>query len=161
MEYSLDLARAVKNIKQNTSFLNQLKRRQPKSLDDQFHEMHGTVFEEIDCLKCANCCKTTSPIFIHSDIERISKKLRMSVFDFTKQYLRIDDDGDYVLQSSPCAFLAEDNTCDIYDQRPRACREYPHTDRKRMYQIMDITTKNTLICPAVVRIVERLQAIIK
>jgi len=159
MEYLSDLARAIKNKKQNATFLSNLKRKQPKNLDDQFHESHQVVFEEIDCLKCANCCKTTSPIFIHSDIERISKKLRMPVLDFTKQYLRIDGDGDHVLQTSPCVFLAEDNTCDIYDYRPRACREYPHTDRKRMYQIMDLTTKNTIICPAVIRIVERIQSV--
>jgi Fe-S-cluster containining protein len=52
--------------------------------------------------------------------------------------------------------LLPDNTCAVYEDRPLACREYPHTDRKNMYQIMDLTTQNTLICPAVASIVEKI-----
>jgi hypothetical protein len=75
---------------------------------------------------------------------------------FIETYLTIDEDRDYVLQSTPCPFLGEDNKCFVYEHRPKACREYPHTNRKRMYQIMDITLKNTLVCPAVARIVVRI-----
>ncbi|MEY4803795.1 MAG: hypothetical protein RL331_308, partial [Bacteroidota bacterium] len=52
--------------------------------------------------------------------------------------------------------LLPGNTCAVYDDRPLACREYPHTDRKNMYQIMDLTAQNTLICPAVASIVEKI-----
>ncbi len=31
---------------------------------------------------------------------------------------------------SPCPFLGDDNYCSVYEARPKACREYPHTDRK-------------------------------
>ena len=75
---------------------------------------------------------------------------------FTEKYLRLDDDNDYVLQKSPCSFLNEDNTCQVYDVRPLACREYPHTDRKNVTQIMDLTIKNTEVCPAVARIVKQI-----
>jgi Fe-S-cluster containining protein len=73
--------------------------------------------------------------------------------EFVKNYLKMDEEKDYVLQSSPCAFLGNDNKCDIYEFRPLACREYPHTDRKNMHQILDLTVKNTEICPAVADIV--------
>ena len=76
---------------------------------------------------------------------------------FIEKYLRVDEDNDYVLKSSPCTFLGEDNMCSIYESRPKACREYPHTDRKKMVQITDLTYKNTLVCPAVLEIVERLR----
>jgi hypothetical protein len=66
----------------------------------------------------------------------------------------IDDDKDYVLKSAPCPFLDHENYCTIYKDRPTACREYPHTNRKRMHQILEITLKNTLVCPAVARIFE-------
>lgn len=46
-------------------------------------------------------------------------------------YLRVDEDNDKVFKSMPCPFLGEDNLCSIYDIRPKACREFPHTDRKK------------------------------
>lgn len=131
-------------------------RKKKKELDKMFHEKHEEVFADMDCLECANCCKTTSPIFTDKDISRISKKFKMKEADFIAQYLKIDEDKDYVLQSSPCTFLNEDNTCFIYDFRPNACREYPHTDRKNMYQILNLTRKNTSVCPAVGKIVDQI-----
>jgi hypothetical protein len=77
--------------------------------------------------------------------------------DFIEKYLRIDEDNDYVLQSVPCAFLDADNYCSVYEARPKACREYPHTNRKKMVRILDLTHKNTRVCPAVLEIVERLK----
>jgi uncharacterized protein len=142
---------------QNKKFLNTLKKRNPREVDDLFHAAHEEVFSELDCLTCANCCKTTSPIFYQTDIERVAKALRMRPGDFIQKYLRIDEDKDYVLQSSPCPFLDDDNRCRVYQDRPKACREYPHTDRKKMVQIMDLTHKNTLVCPAVLEMVERIR----
>ena len=130
-----------------------LKKKKPKELDDLFHNQHKKAFQTIQCLNCANCCKTTSPIFRDVDIKRISKELRLKEKQFIESYLRLDEEDDYVLKSSPCAFLGADNTCSIYEFRPLACREYPHTDRKNMHQILDLTLKNTLVCPAVSKIV--------
>jgi uncharacterized protein len=144
---------------ENKSFYAQLKRRKPKNLDDSFHELHEEVFAETDCLQCANCCKTTSPLFTDRDIERVAKALRMKPADFITEYLKIDEDGDYVLRSAPCPFLDADNYCAVYKDRPTACREYPHTNRKRMAQILDITFNNTLICPAVLAITEKLKKV--
>jgi hypothetical protein len=50
-----------------------------------------------------------------------------------------------------------DNYCMIYEIRPRACREYPHTNRRRFHQILKLTWRNTLVCPAVLEIVARLK----
>ena len=159
----MDLGRFREKAKnksvENKKFLQSLKKRDARAVDDAFHQLHEEVFEEIDCLTCANCCKTTSPIFYQTDIERVAKSLRMKPGDFIDQYLRIDEDRDYVLKSSPCPFLDADNYCTVYESRPKACREYPHTDRKKMVQIMDLTYKNTLVCPAVLEMVERLKKI--
>ncbi len=133
-----------------------LKQKKPKELDTTFHTLHEKTFQKIDCLSCANCCKTTSPIFRDVDIKRIAKYLRMKEQNFIQQYLRMDEENDYVLQQSPCSFLGPDNKCDIYEYRPLACREYPHTDRKNMFQILPLTEKNTEICPAVARIVDEI-----
>lgn len=151
----LDKARSER--KQNKKFLKDLKRLPEREIDQRFHEAHEEVFERTDCLECANCCKTTSPIFKDRDIDRLAKHLRMRPSHFVEQYLLLDSDGDYVLQQSPCAFLNEDNTCQVYDDRPAACREYPHTDRKRVHQLLDLTFKNTMVCPAVEQIVEKIR----
>jgi len=142
---------------ENKKFLARLRKKDSRKVDAAFHSLHQQVFSEVDCLKCANCCKTTSPIFYQNDIERVAKSLRMKPGDFVETYLKIDDDRDYVLKSSPCPFLDAENYCTVYDDRPRACREYPHTDRKKMVQITDLTLKNTMVCPAVLEIVERLK----
>ena len=143
--------------KENRIFLAALKKRDSREVDEAFHILHNEVFEEINCLSCANCCKTTSPIFYHNDIERAARALRMKPGDFVSKFLKVDEDNDFVLQSSPCPFLASDNYCGIYEDRPKACREYPHTNRKKMVQITELTFKNTRVCPAVFEMVERLK----
>lgn len=148
---------AEKQSKENKKFLQSLKREDTRTLDEQFHSLHEEVFEELDCLACANCCKTTSPIFYQTDIERASKALRIKPGQFVEKYLRVDEDKDYVLKSAPCPFLDDENYCQIYNDRPKACREYPHTDRKKMIQILDLTYRNTLVCPAVLEIVKRIK----
>src|SRR5690554_2566441 len=154
MKYQEDLVIAKAKVKENKQFFKQLKRVSEKKLDTKFSEQHDKVFQEIDCLSCANCCKTTSPIFRDIDIKRLAKHLRMKPVEFINHYLYLDEENDYVLNSSPCFFLQDDNKCSVYEYRPLACKEYPHTNRKKMHQILPLTLKNTLICPAVSRIVE-------
>jgi hypothetical protein len=138
--------------------VDRIRRIQPNRLDDTMQELHEAAFETIDCLSCANCCKTTSPIFLPKDIDRIAKGMRMRPAAFIEKYLRVDSDGDYVLQQAPCPFLLNDNACMIYEDRPTACRTYPHTDRKKSIQLLELGLKNTLICPAVQQIFDRLEA---
>jgi len=142
---------------ENKKFLKKLKKKPPKNLDYIMQELHEREFERTDCLKCANCCKTTGPLFTNADIERIAKHFRQKPQAFIEQHLRIDEDEDYVLQEVPCAFLGADNRCSIYDVRPKACREFPHTDRKKFQQISQLTLKNVGICPAAFNIVEAMK----
>ena len=143
--------------KENKQFFKRLKKVKPKVLDKFIHPIHDDVFACTDCLKCANCCTTTGPLFTDKDISRIAKYLRIKPSEFVDRYLRIDEDNDYVLQSVPCTFLGEDNCCSIYAVRPKACREYPHTDRIKQYQLLKLTEKNVDVCPAVFEIVEKLK----
>ncbi len=150
--------KAAREEATNRSFLKKLKRlKNKRKLDDVLHQLHDEAFEEIDCLECANCCKSISPIIYEKDIHRISKHLKIKPSEFTEQYLMVDEDGDYIFNQTPCPFLLPDNYCSIYSIRPRSCREYPHTDRKNMQQILDLTLKNTFVCPAVYDIVAELR----
>ena len=138
---------------ESKKYFDKLKRKPPKQLDYVMVDIHEEVFSKTDYLSCANCCKTTGPLFTAADIERISGHLRMKPQQFVSKYLRVDEDGDHVLQQVPCQFLDADNYCLIYDVRPKAYREYPHTDRRKFHQITDITLKNTAICPAAFAVV--------
>ena len=143
--------------KENNKFFKRLKKVKPKLLDKIIHPIHQEVFACTDCLECANCCTTTGPLFTDKDISRIAKYLRIKPSQFVDRYLKIDEVNDYVLQSIPCAFLGEDNYCSIYEVRPKACREFPHTDRIKQFQLLQLTKKNLDVCPAVFEIVERIK----
>ena len=142
---------------ENKKYFDKLKKKTPKNLDYVMQDLHDAEFKKTNCLDCANCCKNTGPLFTSADIERISKYLKQKPQQFIEKYLQVDEDSDYVLQTVPCDFLDTDNTCFIYDVRPKACREFPHTDRKKFNQITDLTLKNIPICPAAYNIVEKMK----
>jgi len=138
------------------AFFKGISKKQSRRLDEVVHSLHDEVFEEIDCLDCANCCKSISPMITPRDIERLAKRLRLKPASVVEQYMELDDEGDYVFRETPCPFLMPDNYCMVYQDRPKACREYPHTDRRKFYQIRKLTIKNSEVCPAVFLILERL-----
>ena len=142
---------------ENKKYFVKLKNKSPKNLDLVMQDLHENEFKKTNCLDCANCCKTTGPLFTNADIERIAKHLKQKPQQFISQYLQIDEDKDYVLQTVPCHFLEQDNKCFIYDVRPKACREFPHTDRKKFNQITELTLLNVAICPAAYNIVEKMK----
>ncbi|TDI81928.1 MAG: YkgJ family cysteine cluster protein [Bacteroidetes bacterium] len=142
---------------EGNKFFAKLRRKPPKNLDALMLELHEAEFERTDCLSCANCCKTTGPLFTPKDIQRIAKHFKLKQQQFIARYLRVDEENDHVLQGVPCTFLGTDNYCSIYDVRPKACREFPHTDRKKFQQISNLTLKNVAICPAAFNIVEEMK----
>ncbi len=143
--------------KEHAALVKRLSASDSRKLDERVHALHDAVFETINCLDCANCCRTLGPRVTDADVQRIAASLRIKPSGLVAQYLVVDDEGDYIFRSMPCPFLGADNYCSIYDVRPRACREYPHTDRRRVYQVMALTLKNSAICPAVFEILERLK----
>ena len=118
-----------------------------RKMDCELHALHNQVAEEIDCLQCGNCCKILGPLITDVDTNRMAKALRMTPSEVVENYLKIDEDGDYVFREMPCPFLMADNYCIIYENRPKACREYPHTDRKKFYQVYNLSIKNAYTCP--------------
>jgi len=147
----------AKGLKQKATGERKLHRRlfrklrnlKPSELDGLIIPHHHRLMEQVDCLSCANCCKSISPALNDRDVGRIARSLRIRPSEVVTRYLDLDEDGDYVFRSRPCPFLGEDNYCSVYAARPRACREYPHTDRARQHQILDITYRNIAVCPVV------------
>ena len=68
--------------KENKTFFTKLRKKPPKQLDYIMQELHEEEFERTDCLQCANCCKTTGPLFTDKDIQRISKSFKMKEQQF-------------------------------------------------------------------------------
>lgn len=140
------------------STVRKMVKRSPKNLDGIFSDLHDEVFQEIDCLDCGNCCKTTSPMLFEKDIERLASHLKLRLGQFVEQYLFLDTDGIYAFKQTPCPFLGSDNYCTVYDHRPKACREYPHTNQRKMHTLLRLAETNASICPAVFEILKRIEA---
>jgi Fe-S-cluster containining protein len=138
-----------------------LERGDRKAMLENLPELHTEAFSKISCLDCAGCCTGYSPRFKTPDIKRISKHLRMKEGAFIEKFLRIDEEGDFVLQSLPCPFLGQGNACTIYEDRPSDCRRFPYTDEDVFFKRPAITLKNSEFCPAVYYVLERMRSLIQ
>lgn len=156
-EYRSWLESARSRRKSIRAFLDRLKKNPPRDLDQVTHAFHDLAFSQIDCLKCAQCCATTGPLFKTKDIERLSRHLNIRPADFVSRHLRQDEDNDYVFNRLPCPFLREDRCCSVYESRPGACRDYPHTQERETRKKLDLMYHNAMICPAVAVVVSHLQ----
>lgn len=135
-----------------------LNRAQKNVVLKQLPALHQQAVQNVDCLSCANCCKNYSPRFKVPDVKRIARHLRMKESAFIDTYLRVDEDGDFVVKSSPCPFLGSDNACSIYDQRPSDCARFPYTDEDVFIKRQQLTLKNSEFCPITFYVLEKLTA---
>lgn len=147
----------------NFRFLRSLKMvSDPDGIDVLAGELHKEVFCRIDCTRCANCCKTIQPGFTEEDIARIAAHLGMSEESFMAAYLEIDpEEGNYRTKAAPCPFLGGDDRCTIYEVRPQACQDFPHTDKEGFTRRVYLHVENTLSCPALYHLVKGLRQTIR
>lgn len=143
--------------RQTQDFLQWLKKNAPSNIDQLIQELHDQVFCDVDCLECANCCKMVGPAIKDIDIDRLAKHMKVKPSKLVEVHMMMDDEGDYIFREHPCPFLMDDNYCMVYEARPRACREYPHTDRRRAMQLLQLHKKNIECCPVVFEVFERLR----
>lgn len=141
--------------------VDKLKKLDSKLVDEAVLNMHEMAFEFYDCLVCANCCRSISPAMNNLDVDNIAKGLRVKPSEVVTKYMQMDNEGDFVFKSAPCPFIDQDNYCRVYNNRPKACREYPHTDRRRFHQILDLTLKNATICPIVYGIFRKMEEVLE
>ncbi len=151
--------KAKQEYSANRTFLKKIKKSKGKEWDTKAREQHEVAFSCIDCLQCANCCTTLGPRINPTDIRRMAKYLKMKESELVETYLQVDDEGDHIMKSMPCPFLGADNYCSIYEARPKACREYPHTDMDKFASKPNLHALNTLTCPAAFHVVSALRQI--
>ncbi|MGG9970211.1 YkgJ family cysteine cluster protein [Ferruginibacter sp. SUN002] len=145
-----------KTIERQKAYKQYLNRANKNTVLRALPELHDEAFSKIDCLQCGNCCKGYSPRFKTPDIKRIAKHLKMKDGDLINTYLRVDEEGDYVMRQAPCSFLGDDNYCSIYDVRPSDCERFPYTDEDVILKRQPLTLKNSTFCPAVYYVLEKL-----
>jgi uncharacterized protein len=137
-------------------FRNFLQRADKNKVLKQLPQLHEETFAKHNCLECAACCKNYSPRFKTPDIKRISKHLRMKESDFIDTYLNVDNEGDFVVKSTPCPFLGSDNYCSIYEVRPSDCARFPYTDEDVLIKRKELTLKNASFCPITFYVLKQL-----
>lgn len=135
-----------------------LSKQKAKEVNAIANKLHDEVIKDVDCLECANCCTSIPPLVNDTDVKRISKFLAIKNSRFNEEYLTIDEDGDKVMKTVPCVFLGEGNKCDIYEVRPKACREYPHIDKYEFIKNLKLHLTNVSYCPIVYHVLERFKA---
>ena len=138
-------------------FLTRLENHQPKGLKELTTRLEKEVWREVDCLSCANCCKTMTPTYTLKDVKRISAHLGMKTEDFKKQWLRKErGTSDWLNKSTPCQFLdMKTNQCGIYEVRPADCAGFPHLPKK-MKDYGHVHKQNIECCPATYKMVEKM-----
>lgn len=133
----------------------------PRGLDKTAELVAPEVWKEVDCLTCANCCKTMTPTFTPADIKRISAHFGMTPAAFKDKWLMFEKkEKDWQNKKQPCQFLnLTDNKCSIYAIRPADCAGFPHLTRKKMPDYMHVHKQNIQYCPATYKMVEKMKAL--
>jgi Fe-S-cluster containining protein len=139
---------------QNKKLILKIAKQKAKEVNIIANQFHENVFKKINCLDCANCCTSIPPLVNETDAKRISKFLGIKLSGFKEEYITIDEDKDMVMKIVPCVFLESNNKCRIYEVRPKACREYPHTDNFEFMKNLKLHLTNTTYCPAVYHILK-------
>jgi Fe-S-cluster containining protein len=147
------------NKKALRNFLNKIAKTPPRGLPNMIVTLEKEVWKEVDCLTCANCCKTMTPTYTATDIKRIANHFSVTPEEFRKKWLRKDRSGDIMNKVEPCQFLnLKDNKCSIYEIRPADCSGFPHLTKTKMVDYVKVHKQNIEYCPATYKLVEKMQA---
>ncbi len=147
-----------KNKRSFKRYLSKLENNPPVGLSKLTAKLEQEVWQEVDCLSCANCCKTMTPTFNKADMKRIAAHFGETVDEFKKKWLLKErkEDGDWINKKQPCQFLnLADNKCSIYEIRPADCAGFPHLP-KRMKDYVHVHKQNIEYCPATYKLVEKM-----
>ncbi len=144
-------------------FLTRLEKNTPRGIDKLAAETEKEVWQEVDCMRCGNCCKTMTPTYTSKDIKRIATHLQMTAADFKEKWLyKEKSSGDWLNKSTPCQFFdRQTHECSIYAVRPADCAGFPHLAKKKMTDYIHVHKQNIELCPATFKLVEKMMSVIK
>jgi Fe-S-cluster containining protein len=113
--------------------------------DRTLRRLGEEIEAQIDCTKCANCCKVGETGITQRDIDKLAKFIGVSRKEFLRDYTQTAGDGELILkrtEEAGCVFL-QDNLCTVYEARPVTCVNFPHVVRgtgsidSRMWYFVD------------------------
>lgn len=124
-------------------------------LDDVVRDTADQVWRHFDCVTCGRCCRLDTVSVDDADVARLARRFAVGPKRFSERYVHVVD-GERGLRAAPCPFLRS-GLCSVYDDRPRACREFPflHTPgfRGRVLVLMEFST----LCPIIYNTLEALK----
>jgi len=159
-ELPLIQRRAKHNEDQDWNFRTRLKvgiNLSNDELDSVVQEITDNVWSQIDCTTCANCCKTLQIVIDDKDIRRLARKFGITTRAFAEKHVMVAEDGVKSFQTMPCPFLGDDNKCTVYEDRPRACRDFPYLHEPGFRHRTISAIENTSTCPIVFNVWDRLK----
>ena len=83
---------AARKKKSLSAFLDKFDKIVPEDLPVLVKKVDAGVWKEVDCMTCANCCKTMTPTFKKADVKRISAHLDMKPKEFVDKWLMKEED---------------------------------------------------------------------
>ena len=133
-------------------------------VERQFRKAAEEVEDQIDCRKCAECCRVTEVQITERDVEKLARFLKISEKRFVEEHTGTGEDGEVILKrtASGCEFL-DGNDCTVYEARPANCERFPHLLRgsgsllSRMWEFADRAT----YCPIVYNWMEAVKGLTK
>jgi Fe-S-cluster containining protein len=151
----IDLSRieqlSQKRDDENSKFRSWLKQYAPDDIDDLVKTSSQKYFALVDCVQCANCCRSLQTEFKKSDLHTIAKTLEQSIKAFEKQFM---SEGKV---NPPCPML-DGKLCSIDENRPDVCRSYPHLEQPEFTSRLISVIDNVAICPIAFDAFEELKA---
>lgn len=144
-------------------FLGRLERNPPKDLQSISIKASNNIWDGVDCLSCANCCKVMTPTYTNADIKRIAAYLKMRVSELKSKWLKKErGTSNWLNKTTPCQFLdLTTNICTIYEVRPADCAGFPHLNKKRMIDYIHVHKQNLDECPATFKMVEKMKKLME
>ena len=139
-------------------YLGKVEKNPPKDLYKTLVAIDKEVWQEVDCLSCANCCKKMTPTFTDKDLKRAAKYLQMTPVAFQEKWLQYDKkEKEWTNVKQPCQFLdLKTNMCSIYSVRPADCSGFPHFTKKQPVLYLHVHQQNIQYCPATFKMVEKM-----
>jgi len=126
-------------------------------LDAIVAEETDIVEPQIDCIKCANCCKNMQPSLDDADIKRLASHFNISTKAFTDRYVMLNEFEERCMAQMPCPFLSHETGCTVYEIRPTACRDFPYLRKPDFLSRSMAMVANNETCPIVFNVWQSLK----
>lgn len=130
-----------------------------EKIDELVFKMADKIGSSIECTSCGRCCKELRPMLSEKDQQRLAGKLAMTIEQLRESYLEYDDSDDeagWQIKAAPCPFQ-KDNKCDVYEERPENCRNYPYLHKPDFTCRTWGMIERTFTCPIVFHVMEELK----